>query len=384
VQSLPPHILRSPNSASKSKLLIIGILLSVVGLLFSMRVLLVEATRPYTLWLDGVRLFQPGILAGSPAPLISPRLLKPWITDSSMLQGEYASCLTAVKTAQSQDNLLIARRACLHVLRAAVSGAPADGKLWLEIAIATAVLDGFGPQAVEALKHSYETAPREGWVAKNRLQFTLINWESLPEEIKDRTILDALDPWAKLALGRLLYSKESPFDEQRAIELLDQAGKRGDFNLLENLGRYHLVGEGVPLNPNKGRDYLERAIAGGNNDARIALGEALIRGQGVQKDVAAGLHLLEAAASIDEWGKLSLAKLLLSEDPPNDVPRALALLTSAAALDNFYALEILSDMYYEGEGVLKDPQKAKIYGERAVVLRNQHDAEVALRQSEVK
>jgi TPR repeat protein len=364
-------------------LLTIGILLSVVGLLFSMRVLLVEATRPYTLWLDGIRLFQPGSLTGSPTPLISPQILKPWITDSSMLQGEYASCLNAVKitiAAQNKYNFLIARRACLHVLRAAVSGAPADGRLWLEIAIATAALDGFGPQAVEALKHSYETAPREGWVAKSRLQFTLKNWESLPEKIKDRTILDALDPWAKLALGKLLYSGESPFDEQRAIELLDQAGKEGDANLLENLGQYHLVGEGVPLNPNKGRDYLEQAIARGNNDARIKLGEALIRGRGVQRNVAAGLHLLEAAASIDEWGKLSLAKLLLSGDLPKDVARALTLLNSAAALDNFYALEILSDMYYAGEGVPKDLEKVKIYGERAGVLRHRHDAEVALRQ----
>ena len=138
-------------------------------------------------------------------------------------------------------------------------------------------------------------------------------------------------------------------------------------NNLRLLGERYLTGEGVPADPVKARDYLERAMAAGDVTAQRKLAVALIKGEGLPKDTATGLQLLEAAAATDAWAKIALANLLLAgTDLPKDATRGVALLEAAAATGNSSALSALGQAYLSGTGVAADPVKARDYLERAM------------------
>jgi len=360
---------------SKRATLAIALVLSLCGMVFSLRTLLIEATVPYELWLADTTYF-----SLSNAETASPSLLSrqhfPWLSDARLVYAGYSECTRRRRAAQAADDHAAevqAKRDCLRTLTTAVEKAPADGKLWFEIARQTADLVGFAPSVARALENSYRTAPREGWIARYRLQFALSNWEKLSDEIKGKAIGDALNPWDQLDLGIRLYARQSSADKQRAVNLLRQAAEDGDGHVLKDLGQRYLTGDGIPFDPEVGRAHLEKSIRLGNNDARARLGEALIRGTGVRKDVPKGLQLLEEAASIDHWGKYSLAKILLSDDVPRNVRRAVQLLKIAAEQDNYYAMELLSNLYEAGGDVPQDTAKAKMYAERAAPLRLRHD-----------
>ena len=361
----------------KRAALSIALVLSVCGLVLSLRTLLIEATVPYQLWLKDTTFFSLSDVEGGPPSLLSPDDL-PWIFDVRLVHGGYSECTRKKLQAQAVGNdaaVIQAKLDCLHILKIAVENAPTDGKLWFEIARHTADLAGVTSNVVRALENSYRTAPREGWIARHRLQFALHNWKDLPEATKDKAIRDALNPWDQLDLGIKLYVEQSAADKKRAISLLRQAGENGDSHVLKDLGQRYLTGDGVPLDPEYGRAQLKKSIRLGNNDARARLGEALIRGIGTKKDVSGGLQLMEEAASIDDWGKYFLAKILLSNDVPKNVARAVQLLKNAAEHENFYAMELLSDLYESGEDVPRDSVMARVYAERAAPLRLRHDQE---------
>ena len=97
---------------------------------------------------------------------------------------------------------------------------------------------------------------------------------------------------------------------------------------LRVLGEQYLTGTGVAADPVKARSYLEQAVAAGDVTAQRKLGVALIKGEGLAKDTAKGLALLEAAAAKDVGAKTALANLLLAgTDLPKDAKRGIGLLT---------------------------------------------------------
>lgn len=89
-------------------------------------------------------------------------------------------------------------------------------------------------------------------------------------------------------------------------------------------------------------------------------GEALITGQGVPKDPAQGVSLLEAAiAAGDVRAKANLGKFYVDGYYlPRDAKKGIALLEGAAAAGNADALATLGLAYLWGSGVPADPSKA--------------------------
>src|SRR5205814_1369886 len=98
----------------------------------------------------------------------------------------------------------------------------------------------------------------------------------------------------------------------------------------------------------------------------VHLGEALVTGEGMPRDVAKGLQLLEAAAVTDAEAKLVLGRLYLAGTAlPRDVAKGIALLEAAAAAGKVAALDILGTAYLGGSAVPADARKARDYLQRA-------------------
>ena len=117
----------------------------------------------------------------------------------------------------------------------------------------------------------------------------------------------------------------------------------------------------------KALQFFERAIAAGDVKAQRLLGETLISGEGLPKDVEKGRSLLEAAAKTDTQAQVSLGKLYLSgEDLPKDTERALELLERAAKSGDATALDIMGMSYLTGENLPHDPEKGRAYLERGI------------------
>jgi TPR repeat protein len=244
------------------------------------------------------------------------------------------------------------------LLLAAIKRNPADGQLWLELALLEAAKDGGTQQLLGALEASYKLAPREGWIARDRLLLALQLWPELPQELKDLAVYDVLGPW-DASLENL----------SSALDLLHAAAESGNHYALERLGQVYLNGEGIVADPETGRAYLEQAIEAGNVGAQIKLGEALIKGQKLPKNATVGVKLLEDAATRNSLAKLVLANLLLSGELPRDTKRGLDLLHAAAESGNHYALERLGQVYLNGEGIVADPETGRAYLEQAIKAR---------------
>jgi hypothetical protein len=352
--------------------LLVAILVAVVGLISSLRILVVEATFPSSLRFDKLRLITLHRLSRIEPSLVSVEAAKYWINDKAISQLEYARCTVRRRNAiggRDVGKLKQVERECLQAIRSAALQSPGDGRLWLAAAMEMAGRDGVTDEVIDALRMSFVTAPREGWVSNIRLEFVKEVWSLLSTLDKNFIIQNTLDQRAQVTLGSMLLSGELPRDVPRAVTLLEGAAASNDPTALEKLGEMYLKGEEVAADAEKAREYLERAILAGHTWIRFELGRALIKGQGVARDAAAGAKLLEAAAETEPWAQVTLGSMLLSGELPRDVPRAVTLLERAAASNDPTALEKLGEMYLKGEEVAADAEKAQAYLKRASTAR---------------
>ncbi len=226
-------------------------------------------------------------------------------------------------------------------------------------------MEGVTDNVIDALRISYQTAPREGWIEVPRRKFALRIWSHLPEDVR-AAAMNGTAASEAVTLANSLRLDPSMRNMGRALDLLQSAAEKGDPYAMEELGQIYLTGEGVKADPAKGQEYLERSIAAGRVGAQIKLGDALVKGKLLPKDTVFGLKLLEEAATKDHWGKFVLAEHLLSDKTLKNFSRALGLLRSAADSGNPYALEMLGQIYLNGDGVAADSKLAREYLERAM------------------
>jgi TPR repeat protein len=352
----------------KRAVLAITVLLCGICLLASLRTLAIEATIPRSLTFNGLRAF--GIdRAGYISSLVSPDIIDGWINDRDFVFQQYATCSKQRYEAISQRDPIALKRAwqrCIDAVRDALQSSPTDGRLWLELAIAKSGFEGVSDDAIEALRMSYATTLREGWIAKPRQEFAMKIWPRLPAEVRKHALEQDLDAAQELALGSLSLSNNSSQLVQEGFKQLEASAEKDNPYALEQLGEIYLTGEGVPPNAGKARTYLERAAEKGSIGAQLKLGQALWKGDQLPGDKVRGLQLIESAALTSHWAQEVLGNMLLSGELPRDVPRALALLETSANRGNPYALEKLGELYLRGEGVPADAAKAQTYFERAV------------------
>ena len=103
--------------------------------------------------------------------------------------------------------------------------------------------------------------------------------------------------YAGVILGRaLLLGDGLPADRPAGLKMLEQEAAAGNSqgSAAFELGAYYLHGEHADAV--KARTYLDQAVAAGHPFAPILLGRALLRGDGLPRDVLAGVQILQLPA----------------------------------------------------------------------------------------
>ena len=123
-----------------------------------------------------------------------------------------------------------------------------------------------------------------------------------------------------------------------------------------------------------------------NETARLRIGEAYIKGEGVTPDLGKGLELLEEIAD----GGNALALRLLGDlysypgPVPSDGAKAVAYYERAIAAGQRSALVRLGDLYRDGSVVQKDPAKALAFYQQAMAEDNNETARLAIAKGHVE
>ncbi len=133
---------------------------------------------------------------------------------------------------------------------------------------------------------------------------------------------------ARIDLADALVARGAPGDAGEAERLyrraraeLERRAETGDAWALEQLGRLHLAGKGVPANARRAAAYYERALARGRERVRLKLAR-LYRdgGPDLPPDRAAALRLYTVAADAGDAGAAYQAGRILQEGGPEMAP----------------------------------------------------------------
>lgn len=166
-------------------------------------------------------------------------------------------------------------------------------------------------------------------------------------------------------------------DYAQARRWYERAAADGDASAQNNLGSLYVQGQGVKQDYDKARRWFEQA---GNAEAQNNLGVLYEQGWGVARDEAKARKLYEQAAAAGESNaQANLARLQRAEAQDTedeaiaaynrqDYAKARELWqpqAEAAGADNAIAQFNMGILYYAGQGVEKDPEKARYWWEKA-------------------
>jgi hypothetical protein len=172
---------RPSRSAQRLVLLLTAIGLS-IGVLTTARLAAVVTATPTDRWFaQDARLVDPSLIV---APSMQGRAdaLAHIIPDASLFRGRLPICLAAIEGAPASDATLLK---CLDAIDQALGAAPASAELWLFKATMLLKSGNYGQETQAALRNSYETGPREGWIASGRVVLGLRIWAFLPSDLQD-------------------------------------------------------------------------------------------------------------------------------------------------------------------------------------------------------
>ena len=174
------------------------------------------------------------------------------------------------------------------------------------------------------------------------------------------------DASGQLGLGLVharCYGGEA--DYAQAAHWLGQAADQGNATAKYCLAALSLSEHIPALEPERLLSLLTDAAEAKHPGAMFQLGEMYRLGQGVQVSTSDAETWLRRAAANDHVGAaLSLARLLLSMDPP-DLDSGAAFCRQAAEAGDGHAQLLLGQLYQEGRGLPRDAREAARWFERA-------------------
>ncbi len=180
--------LRQAADSQRSWIAGISVLILVAVLGAALRLIYVEATVPSRIWLDELRpLDTKRSDVGTLVNTEFARKFEGIVADPSFVHGGYAKCVSDIRRAElsgADPAYTAAIQNCLEVVDRALRAAPARPDLWLERARLLLMLDGSQDDVFRALRNSYRTGQREGWVAVKRIPIAIRLWANLPEDLR--------------------------------------------------------------------------------------------------------------------------------------------------------------------------------------------------------
>jgi hypothetical protein len=179
----PPEPNQKGPAGGRKVVLALTALGLAVGLVATVRLAAVVAATPPERWLaQDARLIDPSLTVTAPTQALAEQLSR-FIGDPNLVRGRLARC----SGSQGEPVLTAADRgACLAAIDDALRAAPSSSELWLFRATVLARSSDFGDELLAALRNSYVTGAREGWIASGRVVLALRLWFFLPPDLQDR------------------------------------------------------------------------------------------------------------------------------------------------------------------------------------------------------
>ena len=145
-----------------------------------------------------------------------------------------------------------------------------------------------------------------------------------------------------------------------AKDYLEKAAALGNVDAKYGLGKLHLLEDPETYDPAKAIAYLEEAAENDHSNAQYKLGKLLIEGTVVPADLSRGIRWLEASAEQDNpYAQYYLGKLYLYGDVVEaDPDRALLLLSRAIQQGNLPAEYLLGKALWEGKYITANQNRA--------------------------
>lgn len=154
------------------------------------------------------------------------------------------------------------------------------------------------------------------------------------------------NPQANYILG-MVYQKGLVAEQNidKAIHYLEQSAKQHNSYAMYQLSKIYRE-DTLYLNPQKAMAYLQQAASSGNESAQVSLGNELLKGEIIEKDVEKAIwHLTQAADKNNMFAQYILGKLFLfGKDITQDKEKAKGYLEQSASQGNTYAAYLLEHM----------------------------------------
>ena len=143
------------------------------------------------------------------------------------------------------------------------------------------------------------------------------------------------------------------------LESKDQA----DDNLYYKLGSMFKKGLGTGIDMDKAIDYFKRSAEMNNKNGLYEYGKALLLGEHISQDKKKAVKLLEKAIKLENINaKRFLALEYISDEHlDQDIDKGFAMLTECADSGDNFACYKLGKIYFKGDIVLQDLDKAEKY-----------------------
>jgi len=147
--------------------------------------------------------------------------------------------------------------------------------------------------------------------------------------------------------------------DEEAVVILKSANEAGA-HAEAAIGVCYILGRGVPVDPAKGIEWIQRGVAAGDPEAVAALGRCYGNGDGVAKDPAEGSKLIRRAAEAGNAHAMANMGFYYVQGfgVTKDTDEALRWFRKGAEAGSPLAQTGLGLMYWDGNGITKDREEA--------------------------
>jgi hypothetical protein len=159
-----------------------------IGGIACLRLAAVVSATPSVTWLPELNALVRPRLAVGERTRARAALVDRFIADPTLMLALFPGCGAGAASPSAGDGAAAPR--CLDVIEATLQEAPWSGELWYAKALYLARAGEGEAPLFEALRMSWRTAPKEGWVAGGRVLLALRLYPTLPEDLRARASED--------------------------------------------------------------------------------------------------------------------------------------------------------------------------------------------------
>lgn len=177
--------------------------------------------------------------------------------------------------------------------------------------------------------------------------------------------------YTAIPLALLMTSALAADDEEVKFRSLQEPAAQGDPAAQLSLAIAYRDGKGVEKDPTAAMLWGHRAADHGHAEALDFVGFAYLRGAMVKRNTPLALAYFQAAAGKSASAAFNLGQCFYgAQGTEQDCAKGLEWWEKAAAMGHGRAAAVAAMAYLSGEGVPRDPEKARHLAERAAELGN--------------